>query len=193
MAVPPSRDDGESAARRLVRGVGAGAGAYLLSYLFTYVLVADEIRNSALNQVAAEFAGEPTTWRLVGWVFYNAHFVDTRVTVDIPLVGSTGAVNFVGGEGGFTVLLYVVPPLVLVAAGLFLGQLADVRDASEALRVGPAVAAGYLPLALLGTVLFAVSAGAASGQPDIVTAVGMAGVVYPVVFGGLGSLAATAT
>ena len=61
-------------------------------------------------------------------------------------------------------------------------------DPTSAARNGAAVMLGYLPLSVIGAVLFAVSVGDATAGPDLVTAVLLAGMVYPLVFGAVGGL-----
>jgi len=60
----------------LVQGSIAGFLTWVLGYLFTYLIASSEIRDSQLNRFL-EFLGEdPAIFEMVGWVFYNAHFVD---------------------------------------------------------------------------------------------------------------------
>jgi len=163
-------------------GVGAAAGAasWVLGYLCTYVITSSDIQNSLIGQ----FTDIPT-WKAVGWVFFNAHFVDT--VVDLPVIG--GATNFVGGDEGFTVLLYVVPPLLLLAAGLAVGRYAGATDAASAAVGGASLVVGYGLLSVVGVFAFPTE----NVSPDPVTAVLLAGVVYPVVFGAIGAAVAGAT
>lgn len=170
--------------RRVPVGVGAAAGAvaWLLAYLLTYVATSGRIREfqgSFLGQVADLFGLEVPTWKVVGWVFYNAHFVDTAAG------GGTGSA--IGGDGGFTALLYVVPPLVLVAAGLAVGRAAGNGDTATGVVVGASVALGYLPLSVLGVFLFEATVAGTAVAPGLGAGVLLAGVLYPVVFGAVGA------
>jgi hypothetical protein len=168
----------------LLGGALAGLLTWILGYVLTYLLVAPDVRESALNQFVEAFEGAPATYEMVGWVFYNAHFVDV-VFRNIPFVGSRSG-TFVGGQDGFTTLLYVVPPALLVAAGLALsrrqGASTPVRGATAGLTVVP----GYLVLSVAGTFLFEVAALGARGAPDLLPAVVLAGVLYPLVFASAG-------
>jgi hypothetical protein len=161
-------------------GAAAGAAAWVLGYLCTYLITSSDIQNSLIGQ----FTDIPT-WKAVGWVFFNAHFVDT--VVELPVVG--GATSFVGGEEGFTVLLYVVPPLLLLAAGLAVGRYAGAADAATAAVGGASLVVGYGILSVVGVALFPTE----NVTPDAVTGVLLAGVVYPVVFGAVGAAVAGAT
>lgn len=171
----------------LLGGVGTGAGAFGLGYLFTYALSISVVRDSAIAQLAEAFGDGGATWKMVGWVFFNAHGATTTLDVEVPIFGGTSAVNFVAESEGLSPVLYGIPPALLVAAGLAAARMAGSTDPADALRIGPAVAAGYLPLVLVGAVLFTVSVGASAGKPTLVTTVGLAGVVYPVVFGTVGA------
>ncbi|MFW5949504.1 MAG: transporter [Halolamina sp.] len=174
-----------SVADRLPFGAGAaaGLGAYLLGYLVTYVWHSGSVeeRLAGYNFITEMFGGEPiAVWKGVGWLFYNAHFVDTR----IDAFGGTQSQNFIAGsEGGAIVLLYLVPVLLLLAAGLVVARVADAHDPGTGATAGVAVAVGYFPLALIGRFLFAYEG---SAGPDVVTAILLAGLVYPLVLGAVG-------
>jgi hypothetical protein len=169
-----------------VRGAATGVAAWVLGYLLTYVLVAPSIRDSALNRIVEAFGGEPATYEMVGWVFYNAHFVST-VFQDIPFLGG-GSVSYVGGEDGFTVLLVLVPVALLVAAGLLLARTEGSTESTRGALVGATVLPTYLLLSLAGVFLFEVSVGSVTGGPDPVAGVFLAGVVYPALFATAGGV-----
>lgn len=178
--------------RGVVAGAVAGVAAFVLAYVLVYALTISTVQNSLLADLADAFGEGRPAWKLVGWVFFNAQFVTTTVTVDLPLFGGTSAVNFIGESDALSPVLYLISPAVLTAAGLAAARLDGATDTSRALRVGPAVALGYLPLAVAGVFLFSVSAGdAGSGAPTTLTAVALAGVVYPVVFGTVGAAVAS--
>lgn len=168
----------------------AGLLTWVVGYLLTYVLVGSEVRESRLNRFVEAFEGEPATYELVGWVFYNAHFVD------IVYDGFGGVflpASYVGGEDGYTQLLYVVPPLLLVAAGLAVGRYQGVTETNDGAIAGALVLPGYLVLAVVGAFLFEVSAGGTTGQPDLLAGFFLVGLVYPLVFGAAGGVVAAVT
>lgn len=176
--------------RRVPLGVGALAGAlaWFLGYLLTFVVTSGRIeafQGSFLGRVAELFGIEVPTWKVVGWVFYNAHFVNTAAG------GGTGSA--IGGDGGFTPLLYVVPPLVLFAAGLAVGRASGAEDAANAALDGATLLVGYLPLSVLGTVLFEATVAGTTVGPSLVPGVLLAGVLYPAVFGAVGAGVAALT
>ncbi|GAA0538393.1 transporter [Halorubrum ejinorense] len=169
-----------------VGGAVAGAAAYVLGYLFVYVTQSDQVEEglSGINFFADLFGGDPiSVWRGVGWLFYNAHFVDVSVP---SLIGAARSVNFVSqADGG--AYLFVVPPVLLVLAGLAAGRVAGASTPVDGARAGALLTAGYLPLAVVGGFLFRVSVGdGATVAPDMITTVLLAGAVYPVAFGAIG-------
>lgn len=168
----------------------AGVGAWLLGYLLTYLLVATDIDQSALNRIIEAFDGDSATYELVGWVFYNAHLVDISYT-GVSLF--TPPANFVGSEDGFTVLLYLIPPALLLIAGLGIGRYQGVSDPQTGAITGALLVPGYLILSIVGVFLFSVSVGDVSGAPDLVPAIAIAGLIYPVVFGAVGGAIAAIT
>lgn len=176
--------------RRVPVGVGAVAGAlaWLLGYLLAYAVASGRIREfqgSFLGQVADLFGLEVPTWKVVGWVFYNAHFVDT--------VAGGGAGSAIGGDGGFTALLYVVPPLVLFAAGLAVGRAGGIDDVAASALSGATVLVGYLPLSVLGVFLFETTLAGTTVAPSLGAGILLAGVLYPAVFGATGAGVAALT
>jgi hypothetical protein len=175
----------------LARGTLAGVVAWLLGYLVAYVWKADAVSESlrGVGFVSQLLGGEAIpAWKSVSWLFLNAHFVDTRFPT---VAGGTRTTNFVTGEGGSTLLL-VLPPLVLAVAGLAItyGHRGSLTDRATA---GATVALGYLPLSVLVALVGTHTIGAteATIAPDLVTAVLLAGVVYPAVFGALGGVASS--
>lgn len=168
-----------------IAGSVAGVAAWLLGYLFTYVLTSGEIRDSAVRQVIEFLGGSLPTWKVVGWVFFNAHLSST--VFEGLFAGSR---NFVGGQDEFSVVLLVLPPLLLIAAGLAVGRAAGVdHDVTDAVLAGLAVVPGYLLLSLVGVFLFAVE----GAGPDPITGALLAGLLYPAVFGVVGALVAAWT
>lgn len=170
--------------RSLLGGSGAGIGAWVLGYLFTYLIVAPDVRNSLGSRVIELFEGSPATFEIVGWVFYNAHLVQT-VLADVPVLGASSD-TFIGGDPGFTPWLYVVPVGLLLAAGLAAGRLHGASDTGEGIVAGLTVVPAYLLLTIAGVILFSIDLAGGTVSPDLVSAVLLAGVVYPAVCGAVG-------
>ena len=171
----------------------AGVAAFVLGYVLVYALTISTVRESLLTGIAEAFGEEGGGWKIVGLLFFNAQFVTTTITIDLGVLGGgTDAVNFIAESDSLSAILYVVPPALLIAAGLAAARLDGSTETARALRLGPAVALGYLPLSLVGALLFTVSIGEGSGgSPTLLTAAVIAGVVYPVVFGTLGAVVGT--
>lgn len=176
----------------IVWGAGAGGLAYVLGYVVTYLASSSAIEGSGLNQLLEAFGGGGAVPRIIGWVFYNAHFASATIDVDLPVVGGSSTVNLIAETADLSPLLYLLPPAILIAAGLAAVRSTGGTELAEALRIGPAVAIGYLPLAVIGAFAFTVSAGGSSGQPTLVPAVVLVGLVYPIVFGTVGAAVGTA-
>lgn len=173
-----------------LRGVAAGVGAYLLGYFVVYLVTASTIRNSVAAGVLEFLTGEPGTWKLVGWVLYSAHFVDVLVP---GLLGGSNAVSLIDAAEAIPGWLRAVPVVLLVGAGVALALGDRTSTVGAGARAGAAVVLGYLPLAAVGAFVFTIRVGEATARPDLVPAVGVAGVVYPLVFGALGGALAAVT
>lgn len=167
-------------------GFGAGLAAFVTGYLVTYLLQRDSVEETlqSVNFVLELFGNEPIPpERAVGWLFYNAHFVDVRMP---GLVGER-TVNFIAnGEGSSLAVLYVVPPLLLLGAGLLVAWYAAAASPLEGAVAGALVAAGYLPAVIGGRMAVTYTVGDGAVAPEAATAVLLAGLAYPLVFGALG-------
>ena len=171
-----------------VRGAAAGAVAYLLGYVITYAWQAPTVDESlqGINFVADLLGGATVpTWKGVGWLFYNAHVVSTRVPT---MGGGGGMVNFISqSEEGALVALYVLVPVLLVLAGVAAARYGNADRVGTAAASGATVVVGYLPMAVVGALLVAHTFGGdVRIAPDLITAVAVAGIVYPAFFGAVG-------
>ena len=165
-------------------GIAALSGllSYLVTYAVTYAVTGQQIANSLAARILELATGDPGTWKLVGWVFYSAH----GVTSEIPgLFGST-AVNLISRGDAFSPALFVLPPIVLVIAGALVAVAGRADTILGGAVGGASITLGYLPLAVAGAFLFSISVGDSTAGPTLVTAILLAGIVYPLVFGGVG-------
>ncbi|MFD1599298.1 transporter [Halobellus rarus] len=168
--------------RTLGAAAVGGVLSYLVAYAITYAVTGQRIANSLASRVLEIATGDPGTWKLVGWIFYSAHYV----TSEIPgLFGST-AVNLVGEGDAFPTALFLLPPLVLVVAGGLVAAVGRTETPLAGAVGGASVTLGYLPLAIAGAFLFSISVGDSTAGPTLVTAILLAGIVYPLVFGAIG-------
>ena len=182
-----------------------GVAAYVVGYLCTLLAFGREIEGLlqgatvstqddplAVATIVEEAGVSATTG--AGWLFYNSHFVS--ITVPRPDQRPV-LVNLVLEDGGVTVALLGVPPLLLVAAGVAVTRTASTHTelrydlggpkARYALNGGVVTMLGYLPLAILGGIVFSVSADIRVA-PDLFSAFALAGLIYPLVFGAIGGL-----
>ena len=159
----------------LKRSAAAGAAAYVASYALLYLWFLSDGR----------MAGEFTDWRWVGWILYRGQFV--------PLEASGPAANVV--EGGLGAMKNVVPSLLLSlvvvgTAGFLLARARGAVEPEAAAETGASLVVGYLPLAVVGVVVF--SGTLPNGvhvRPNPVAAPFLSGLAFPAVVGALGGMA----
>ncbi len=168
----------------LVSGAAAGLVAWIVGYVLTYAATAGSIRNSLIGQILQNSDGGGVP-QAVGLVFYNAHFVQT--VVEAGFLG-TSATSLIGGENGFTPVLYLVPIVVLLAAGAAVAVQSGATDAATGAKAGGTVAIGYLVVSIIGVFIMQVGSGSTSASPDLVTGIVLAGVLYPAVAGAVGGV-----
>ncbi|WP_128476235.1 transporter [Halorussus pelagicus] len=178
--------DGGGRRATLVRGAVAGLGAWMLGYLVTYVSKSQAISEAlrGIGFVSQLLGGETIpAWKGVSWLFLNAHVVATKFPT---ITGGTQTANFVTGEEG-SALLLALPVVVLLAAGVVTAY-GRPGGAVERAKVGATVALGYLPLSAGVALVATHSVGDtdAAIAADPVTAILLAGAVYPLVLGALG-------
>lgn len=165
------RDAGGAICGRFVRGAAFGALAYVVGYALVFVIALVE-RSGAGADV----------WTMVGWLFYNAHFVG----IEVPITGES--VNVLAGGNPTTVpppVYHLVPPVLLTLAGYLAARSEPSRHRGVIAAAGGGIVAGYLPLAAAGAFVFAfeVPMVGMSLRPDPVASVLLAGIAYPVAFG----------
>mgnify|MGYP006289537725 CR=1 FL=1 len=133
-----------------------------------------------------------------GNVFYNAHLAMSKATRSGGLSGSasdTGSMIAGSMTGLADAVYYAVPVAVLVLVGIALGRRVRNHDPSAAAVAGGAMAGGYVLLTAVGTQLFEASSGGGwFGMATVTvtpmltaTTIAVMGILYPVLFGGLGA------
>ncbi|KAB1193503.1 transporter [Haloferax sp. MBLA0076] len=191
MSVAPESVSESSQSTLRTAGIGGlfGFGTAVLAYLATYLVTAAPIENSTASQVLEALGSDLATWKVVGWVFLNAH----GTTTTFPgLFGTTSSANLIESVEAFSPALYVVPVVALLAAGAVVAIVSGQSSVKSGALAGATTVLGYLPVALAGIVLFTVSIGDAVARPDPVTAALLAGAVYPLALGSFGGGLATA-
>ncbi|AQL43524.1 hypothetical protein BV210_12830 [Halorientalis sp. IM1011] len=199
-----SRSVGTAYTEYLLDGALIGAGAYVAGYLVTVLFTVLD---------GFEVAGDVPAWTAIGWVFYGAHNVpietsggaaDELSTESASVFELQGAVAAPISELSSTVprvLYLLVPVAVLLGAGYVAYRVADERRPGpvRAATLGASVVIGYLSLAVVGAFVFEHSrsltvqgrtALSFSAGPDLLLAVVLAGLGYPLVLGAIGGLLA---
>jgi plastocyanin len=144
-------------------------------------------------------------------VFYNAHFVDilvgfqrrpslsrrrnvlldevTNDTTTVGVFGGEQAEIILAGQPVPPIIFFLVPAVLLALAGILTNALSGetAPTPETAVASGSAVALGYLPLAaVVASIVRFREPRIIFGGVDLLGAILIAGIVYPVVFGGLG-------
>ncbi|MFB6228888.1 MAG: plastocyanin/azurin family copper-binding protein [Halobacteriales archaeon] len=144
-------------------------------------------------------------------VFYNAHFVDilagfqrrpalsrrrnvlldevTGDTLTVGVFGGEEAEIILAGQPVPPILFFLVPVVLLALGGILINELSgDTAPTPEtAVTSGSAVVLGYLPLVtIVASIVRFREPRIIFGGIDFLGAVLVAGIIYPVVFGGLG-------
>lgn len=168
-------------------GLIGGLSAFIVGYALTYIAAGDDMesRLEPIDTVLELFQIEPIgTWRVIGWMFYNAHFVDTSVTAEFGPFETTMTFNLVSEAAGSLELLYLVPPVLLFLSGFIITYYFEMTDYTE---IGPpilGVTISYLLLMALGILVFAYD----DVYPEPLLAIVLGGVIYPLIFSGLGGV-----
>lgn len=168
-------------------GALLGACAYLVGYLITYAvtveLVKAKLARMDINAKLSFFGIGVAPWKVTGWFYYDAHFVDisTHGSINVPVNIITLSVN------DPYVFLFALPPLLLFIAGIFPAYLADAKRRTVAAAAGLTVVPGYFALAFVGAFLTQINFIFAVAGPVIPAALA-AGFFYPLVFGSLGGI-----
>lgn len=169
---------------------GLGVFAAAIGYLLTYLLVGSDVREV--------FGEDVAQWKGVAWYFYEAHMVDIEASGQVGSFGGTEIIDPIAESGAD--LLYVLPPLVLVAVGAFLALRWGVTDLGDAVIAGAPVTIGYAAVISLGAIVAesttetsALGIDATSSiAPVLVSAIVLGGVMYPLVFATAGAAIAAA-
>jgi len=184
----PSEETPVSRRSSVAASAGVGVFAAAIGYLLTYLLVASQAREAAGDTVAE--------WKAVAWFFYEAHLVDIEVSGQIGSFAGMSTLDLIAqSDAAGATLLYVVPPLVLLAAGAVLALQWNVTDLGDAVVAGAPVAIGYAVVMGLGTVATesttetsALGIEASSSiAPALLPAIVLGGVLYPLVFATAGA------
>lgn len=207
-----------SRAPPFVRATGWGLCASLVGYAVTFLWSGGYSRDVATKVVVGFQSGagsdtrlafllvdggvSDTTW--AGWLFANAHLVPIT-TGNFPFSAGTLVPNILlAAPSPRYLLLFAVPPITLCLAGALVSRHTTrglttvspslgLRLPNSAVR-GASITMGYVPCVVVGAVLFSattVDARVEMLAPDLFLSLLVAGLLYPMLFGGLGGWIAT--
>lgn len=165
------------------RGFAYGILAFAVGYLATYLHKSGEAADAAVQ------GSSPETWKAVGWVFIVMHHATLKVS------GGGNSETF-GADALSEQWMLLIPVLTLLGAGyLVAARTPDWKDVNG-LKVGVAIAAGYLVcIAALAvgsewntTVRTFMQSTDVTYKVKMMEAIVIGGIVYPVVLGSIGGL-----
>lgn len=187
------RESGGSPENRyqgLLEATLAGGLAWLLGVFVTFVTARSTIRNDLRTEIIESVTGDSLTTELVIWTYFNAHTVPTVFPQEGVFRLAQTNQNVILEGTDWEWLLLIVPPLVLALAGFVVAQREARRDDTASLgdhiATGGVVTVGYLVVTITAMTVGTVTVGDAIVRPDPTEAVVRAGLVYPLLFGGIG-------
>lgn len=205
LATPP--DDRTGSTRwvlDLAVGFVAGLLALVVGFVMTLVL-SDIDENRELVEEVLDSNGPagvalsellPEWYHVTGWVFLENHHVDVSVSVGEVFGGGAWVSEYAETLLPTASELQVLPPVLLITAGTLVALRRTRRSPADAALAGATVVAGYLPgiavvayaaafeVVVIGDIVLLEVA------PDFGRAILIAGIVYPLLFGGIGGLVA---
>ena len=195
--------DSASLSSDAVTGFITGFLAVGIGFLLTAVVADDEEnRELAAELLASTGPGGvsisrflPEWYQIIGWVFLENHQVDVSVRVGEEFSNGDWIGTYADALLPAASELQAVPPLLLLCAGYFVASRHRRTSPLDAFVSGATVTAGYLPgiitivvIATFEVVLPIVDIVAIEIAPHLGRAILIAGIAYPVIFGGIGGL-----
>ena len=165
----------------------AGVVSFILGYIVTFVVEIGDVAEVLQHPlVDLSNVSTPADWQVIGWIFLAGH--NAIVTI-VATVGGTTTTS--GLAIDVPTWLLLLPVGLLFVAGFAVVRYEDVRSPARGGTAGAAVAISYVVCVALLAVLSAwtVSQGGDASlriAPDLLPALAIAGVGYPLVFGGVG-------
>lgn len=191
------------------RGAIWGMVAYVMGFVMSLALVSS--RQSELYSnvaVVVDSSSYPLTellaeahtplWKWAGLAFHNAHFADV-IFRGVPEYRQVmTSVDLLTQAGGPFLLLFLVPPLFLIASGALTTRkatettqlwfdLGGTGTSRFAFNGGIITLFGYLPFAIIGGIVFLIDMPETGTlQVDLLKSCVLVGMIYPFIFGGIG-------
>lgn len=201
----PRVQPGPSTERRVGAGFVGGLVAFVAGYAVLFLVKGSSIMTNFFAGMSAggtsaqqfqQMGGSlPEQWKVVGMVYHSVHL---QVPYDVSVTTGSGqsmsrefSRPFLSGE----LFPWLVPILVLFLAGVALATIVEGEGAQPGALTGASLAVGYLVAAVVTTFVFAWTT-TLSGQqtvtmtikPSLAMTLVFTGLLYPVLFGGLGGL-----
>lgn len=200
----------------LVRSFVLGGAAYLLGYLVTLgwlgnriIPIAEQVTLEItystsettvetaplLSNIIEQFGGiSSTMW--AGWLFTNAHFVPLSLGINGRGTSASIPNILLEADDATLLLLILIPPTALLLTGWLSGRFSRPSVGSmlpAGVHQGMLIGIGYLPLSIAGALIFSISRPMEySGiAPNLLLSVVVMGLIYPLVFGGIGGWLST--
>lgn len=165
----------------------AGLAAALAGYLVLFFAHGDRMERSfaGVNALLELFGtdGIPT-WKVAGWLYFNVH----GAPVSLSLSGRSRMTHTLVGGDGVSVLWQLLPPALLLGAGVAVARYAEARSPRSGALAGVSIVPAVLLVAVVGVLATRVTAGDATAGPALATGVLLAGLVYPAAFGAAGGV-----
>jgi hypothetical protein len=195
----------------LTTGAVYGFLSWILGFILTYIFYTGDSDLQERIEGDSDF-----TFEAVGMVFNNAHFSNIEITGEGGEISISGTANLIrdseydlsGEVRGETmqetvqfspaspsnpeILYHLIPIFALVIGGYLAVRSLQAGSVQEAAIRGASVTAAYLPLSVLGMLLFTESE-TESGidltlQPELLTTVFLMGLIWPLAVGALGGV-----
>ena len=171
----------------ILGGIGAAATTFVLFFVVKMSTIADVFNGIGGRGTFGTVA--PDNLEMISWTFFEAHNVGTTASATGAGVSRSVAVPL-RETPLWDAWFLLVPPLVLLGVGYFVASSTVSWDAVSGFQAGASIAFGYCVLAALAALTLTASVTEESVTvtvgPDLVPALIIAGIVYPVVFGGIG-------
>lgn len=162
----------------------AGAGAFIVGFAITYLIKWEEAVSELPTTV---FGSQLEAYQGVGWVFFVMHNVQITVSGSGP--GGSVSQSFGPGELNNT-YLFIVPIVLLALAGYLIAKRVDATTFKSGFIMGATTTIGYVVLVAVSVFIISFEANegsrSASIGPEIAQAIVIAGIIYPVICGGIG-------
>lgn len=176
-------------------GLAGGVGAFLLTYMVIFLVKINSVGDvlGQIDMIGRIDSAPPQDWQVVGWLFFEAHNVGTTASASLGSQSETAAAGLLSSplwESWFLVL----PIAVLLLVGYVIGSIKTSWNPSSGFKAEASIALGYAVVTAIAVFVVAwratVSAVVVNVGPDVVAGVVIAGIVYPVVVGGVGGVIA---